>query len=273
MLVGVAVDQPARREHEHRDVAAHLHRWVEYGVVVHDVGHDRLGAERGRDRVGDQAGVVAGALDRRTQVIGRSSGIPHAFHPAPSGDQVSRTRPGWDPTHGSYSPDARVLGMPWWAYRHADDGCHTRLRGHPSITCPSPTTPAASTSASCRSKRALGPRPCRTAGRLLGREIRGMTSPVTHTPEEAGPPAIPMPTQQSWRHFARYSPRAAKPRCVHSSAERTRRTLTRRAHWRCLWARQPQQAHSPGEYVPLDELKTAMADVRGAVRLLLGRTC
>src|SRR5690606_41297036 len=51
-------------QHQHGDVAAHLHRGIEGRLVVdHERGHGLL-AQRGFDRIGDEVGVVAAALDR-----------------------------------------------------------------------------------------------------------------------------------------------------------------------------------------------------------------
>ena len=62
VLVGVADDQAGRGEGEHRDVATQLVA-VEGGLVVHDVGRDRLARQRGLEGVGDQVRVVPGPLD------------------------------------------------------------------------------------------------------------------------------------------------------------------------------------------------------------------
>ncbi len=62
VLVGVADDQAGRREGEHRDVPAQLVA-VEGGLVVHDVGRDRLPRERGLEGVRDEVRVVPGPLD------------------------------------------------------------------------------------------------------------------------------------------------------------------------------------------------------------------
>ena len=70
VLVGVADDEPGGREREHGDVAAQL-VVVEGRLVVHDVGDHGLVGQGGVERVADQLGVVAAALDVGAQARGR----------------------------------------------------------------------------------------------------------------------------------------------------------------------------------------------------------
>src|SRR5690606_2242502 len=87
VLVGVAHQQPGRRQHQHGHVPAHLHRGVERRLMVDHVGDDGLVPDGRLDRVRDQGRVVTAALDRRAQTAHRRSGFPHGpILPCPGRD-------------------------------------------------------------------------------------------------------------------------------------------------------------------------------------------
>ena len=68
VLVGVGQDQPARREHDDGEVAAYLVA-VERRLVVHEERHDVLTRHRPHHAVGDDLGVVPGAVDGLLQTL------------------------------------------------------------------------------------------------------------------------------------------------------------------------------------------------------------
>src|ERR1044072_928063 len=74
-----SVDAVAGRA-EHGHVPPHL-VLVERGLLVDQVRPDGLAAQRGLHRLGHEGRVVAAALDRRSQPLGRRTGLGHDVHP------------------------------------------------------------------------------------------------------------------------------------------------------------------------------------------------